>query len=92
MPAPRGAAAGGVVNGRLCITGGDISNGVNNPVFVYEPIPNRWLMGVAEPTPRALASAAARGGQLFVAGGYPNSIPPATPTAEVFSLARMVSP
>jgi hypothetical protein len=52
------------------ITGGDSSNGTDNPVVVYNPITDSWSAAAAEPTPRDLGAAAAEGRKLFVAGGY----------------------
>jgi len=85
MPSARDTAAGGVVNGKLYVTGGASTNGANNPVVTYSPATDSWALGVAEPTPRVLGTAVGGGGMLFVAGGYPNDIPPATATAEILT-------
>jgi N-acetylneuraminic acid mutarotase len=84
MPSPRVGAVGGVINGKLYITGGLSSNGTNNPVMVYDPVLDHWSAAAAEPTPRFLGAAAAVGGKLFVAGGYDQNGPP-TATAEAFT-------
>jgi len=86
MPSPRASAVGGVINGKLYITGGTASNGTNNPVFVYDPAADSWSMAAAEPMPRALGAAAALGGKLFVTGGYDTNSTPTTLT-EVFTPA-----
>lgn len=85
MPSPRYGAAGGVINGKLYITGGRSANGTNNPVVVYDPILNSWSVAAAEPTPRSLAIGAAVNGKLFVAGGYQESPAIIASTAEAFT-------
>jgi hypothetical protein len=84
LPSPRWGAAGGVINGKLYITGGNNSYGTDNPVVVYDPITDSWSAAAAEPTPRFIGAAAAVGCKLFVAGGYANG-GPFTSTAEVFT-------
>jgi N-acetylneuraminic acid mutarotase len=69
MPSPRAGAQGGVINGRLFITGGDNVNGTNNPVVVYDPLANTWSSAVADPLLHPAAAAAVVNGELFVAGG-----------------------
>ena len=75
MPAPRGAAFGGVINGLFYLGGGDGTtvngNGTtNNPVFFYDPVQNNWSTGAAEPAPQNLCASAVVNGVLYVTGGY----------------------
>ena len=80
MPSPRVGHIGGVIDGRLYITGGSATNGTDNPVLVFDPVINSWSIASADPigTPagdpiaRQFMAAAVLGCQLFVAGGYDN--------------------
>ena len=55
---------GGVINGKLYITGGSITvpGSTDNPVVVYDPITDSWSVAAAKPTPSESGSAAAVGG------------------------------
>lgn len=88
MPTPRANMVVGVINGRLCVTSGNLSDGSRDPsVRIYNPITDRWSSAAAEPTPRSNAAAAVVGIRLFVAGGNTDT-GPYTTAAEVFTPAR----
>lgn len=74
LPMPRQAAVGGVINGRLFITGGHAGgNGdADNPVVFYDPATDTWSTGTAEPNPRYTGASAVLGCRLYVVSGYAN--------------------
>jgi N-acetylneuraminic acid mutarotase len=74
MPTARGAVAGGVIDGRLYVTGGAVTNQTLDtpPLDVTEVLDlrrGRWTEGPPLPTRRHHSASAALGGRLYVAGG-----------------------
>jgi len=85
MPTARANMVIGVINGKLCVTSGNVADGTKDgSMVVYDSSTDSWSTGPAEPTPRANAAAAVLGNKLFVAGG--NTDTSSTSTAEAFIL------
>ncbi len=73
-PIPRGEAVGGVVNGKLYLLGGYLTNPsltVLDRIDVYNPANNTWRR-IAEPMPKPLSHTGTeiQGNNIYLAGGY----------------------
>lgn len=69
MFTPRGRAAGGQVDGRLYVVGGENAAGDSDVVEVYDPAFDSWRQLKPRPAAARAASAAGLGQYLYVAGG-----------------------
>lgn len=69
MFTPRGRAAGGLVDGRLYVVGGETADGDTDVVEVYDPAFDSWRQLQPRPIAARAAGGAALGDDLYVAGG-----------------------
>jgi hypothetical protein len=71
MPTVRFAAAAGVINGKLYVTGGTLPGYIStNVTEIYDPALNSWTTGAPIPVARELAMSAVSNNELYVIGGY----------------------
>jgi N-acetylneuraminic acid mutarotase len=77
VPIARSFRAGGVINGKLYVAGGETmgGSGVTGELDIYDPATNTWTVGAALPVPRRSATGAVYGGKLYVFGGDPPGAP-----------------
>ena len=69
MPTARGAAATGVVDGRLYVAGGMVAGQALTTVEAYDFRQGRWLRVADLPAPREHVASAVVGGRFYVIGG-----------------------
>lgn len=69
MPAPRAAAAAGVIGGKLIIAGGALDNEPRPETFAYDFASTRWSQLAPLPSGREHSGAAVLGQSLYVLGG-----------------------
>ncbi len=72
MPAPRGALAVAVLDGKLHAVGGYTRDGNTGAHEVYDPATDTWVTRAPMPTARDHHAAAALGGRLYAIGGRLN--------------------
>jgi N-acetylneuraminic acid mutarotase len=71
MPTPRSELAGAVLDGKIYIVGGLISESVpTNVVEVYDPKIEKWVTVAPLPEPLDHTAASSYNGKLYVVGGY----------------------
>jgi N-acetylneuraminic acid mutarotase len=72
LPAPRGASAAAVVNGKIVVVGGfGTHRALLDSITVYDPAANRWTNRAPIPTRRDHLTAEAEGGMVYAIGGRP---------------------
>jgi N-acetylneuraminic acid mutarotase len=72
MPTPRAEAVCGVIDNKLYVVGGLLSDDrtATGILEIYDPVDDTWSTGPLMRTARAEAVAGVIGGKLYVAGGY----------------------
>jgi N-acetylneuraminic acid mutarotase len=69
-PRARGSPAGGVIQGKLYVAGGEPEGeSESDALDVYDPFTNKWEMRAPLPTPRGNTTGTAYNGKLYVLGG-----------------------
>jgi N-acetylneuraminic acid mutarotase len=90
-PAPHIGGAGGVINGRFYVVGGDGPSGSGiigtNRLHVYNPATNQWTEKASMPTARTDIAAVVLGGRLYVIGGVESNDGQWVGTMEVYNPA-----
>jgi N-acetylneuraminic acid mutarotase len=72
MPTPRAMAAAGVIDGKLYVAGGSLTDDFQTslPILeVFDPLTGQWATGAPMATERTAALGAVAGGALYVMGG-----------------------
>ncbi len=87
IPTPRGGTAGGVVNGRIYVAGGEAFDPSRTfpQVEVYDPSTNVWMKAPDLPTPRHGLAVQGVGDTLYVIGGGPTAGLSVAPQNEALS-------
>jgi non-specific serine/threonine protein kinase len=88
LPTARGGTAGGFVDGKIVVAGGEAFNPTRTfpQVEVYEPSSNTWRRAPDLPTPRHGLSVQGIGSTLFVIGGGPTAGLSVSPQNETLDL------
>ncbi|HEU5042062.1 MAG TPA: kelch repeat-containing protein, partial [Gemmatimonadales bacterium] len=72
LPAPRGASAIGVIEGRLSVVGGaGAGTRLLDSTAIFDPAARRWSSAAPIPTPRDHLAAVVLDGRLYAVGGRP---------------------
>ena len=88
MPTARGGTAGGVVNGRIYVAGGEAFDPTRTfaQVEVYDPATDAWSKSPDLPTPRHGLAVQGVGDTLYVIGGGPTAGLSVSPQNEALSI------
>jgi N-acetylneuraminic acid mutarotase len=74
MPDRKSALGGGVIDGRFCVFGGRIAQGLPTgnalpDTWCYDPASDTWMKGQDMITPRAVLGSVELGGEIYAIGG-----------------------
>ncbi len=71
------SGVGGVINGKLYVTGGQTTRNLD----IYDPTTNTWTNGAALPSAHSGGAGVVLGGQLYVIGGFTGEVVAYNPKA-----------